>query len=205
MFCATFRSVIVALNSVCDFLYNLQVFMDCRCLTGFTFRTRMYAGRQWNVQAIGKTCDNHCKYLNIYIIFLLGFAYVTLLDSVPSMSATLRVVPENQRSLALGLQIMYIKLFGTIPAPVIFGKFFDATCRLWQKACPTSGNHGNCRFYDNYWMSRYMLLSALTGKTMTFVYYSMAYYSYKNPDGKRCFEWGEILRIHIFLVRFVVF
>ncbi|CAG0923024.1 unnamed protein product [Notodromas monacha] len=166
----------------------VKVFMDCRCLTGFTFKTRNYAGRQWNVQAVGKTCDNHCKYLNIYILFCIGFAYLTLLDSVPSMSATLRSVPESQRSLALGLQIMYVKLFGTIPAPVIFGRFFDKTCRLWQKACPMQQSQGNCRFYDNYWMSRYMLLAALTGKTMTFVYYGMAYYNYKSPDGQLCYD-----------------
>ncbi len=51
-----------------------------------------------------------------------------------------RVVPESQRSLALGLQWVFVRLLGTIPGPIIVGKIFDSTCLLWNesKACHAS-------------------------------------------------------------------
>ena len=64
-----------------------------------------------------------------------------------------RCVPDTHRSFALGLQWIVVRLFGTIPGPILFGALIDNTCRLWQDTC---GMDGACRNYDNLYMSRYV-------------------------------------------------
>ena len=57
-----------------------------------------------------------------------------------------RVVADDQRSLALGLQSAIWRLSGAIPGPVIFGIIFDSSCLKWEGTC---GHRGNCWLYDN--------------------------------------------------------
>ena len=57
-----------------------------------------------------------------------------------------RVVADDQRSLALGLQSAIWRLSGAIPGPIIFGIIFDSSCLKWEGTC---GHHGNCWLYNN--------------------------------------------------------
>ena len=45
----------------------------------------------------------------------------------------------------MGLNIMMLRLIGSIPGPIIGGKLIDMTCIAWQEDC---GSEGNCRLYD---------------------------------------------------------
>lgn len=63
-----------------------------------------------------------------------------------------RCVHDDQRSFALGIQWIKVRLLGTIPAPMIFGTLIDETCILWQESCDDAGS---CLVYDNQYMSRY--------------------------------------------------
>ena len=40
-------------------------------------------------------------------------------------------ISNVQRSLALGIQWLVIRLLGTIPGPVAMGKLFDLACTRW--------------------------------------------------------------------------
>lgn len=66
-----------------------------------------------------------------------------------------RCVHDNQRSFALGIQWIKVRILGTIPAPMIFGTLIDNTCILWQESCDDAGN---CLVYDNHYMSKYVPL-----------------------------------------------
>jgi hypothetical protein len=65
---------------------------------------------------------------------------------------TFRCVHDDQRSFALGIQWIKVRLLGTIPAPLIFGRLIDESCVLWQDSCD---GQGSCLMYDNKYMSRY--------------------------------------------------
>ena len=52
---------------------------------------------------------------------------------------------EEQRSLALGVQSVFFRLFGAIPGPIVFGAIIDSGCIYWQFEC---GRRGNCWVYD---------------------------------------------------------
>ena len=57
-----------------------------------------------------------------------------------------RVVADDQRALALGVQSAMFRLLGAIPGPLIFGALFDYACLSWQVEC---GQRGNCWLYNS--------------------------------------------------------
>ena len=62
-----------------------------------------------------------------------------------------RAVPDNQRSYALGIQLLIVRLLGFIPSPVLIGVVIDSNCILWSKtAC---GRQASCLAYQNYQFS----------------------------------------------------
>lgn len=46
---------------------------------------------------------------------------------------------EEERSFALGMQFVIFRLFGYIPAPILFGNLIDSTCLLWKSTCGSKG------------------------------------------------------------------
>ena len=64
-----------------------------------------------------------------------------------------RCTDPDQRTFALGVQMIIWRLLGSIPGPVIFGLAIDNACSLWQT---TNGGVGSCQVYDNYSFSRYV-------------------------------------------------
>lgn len=66
-----------------------------------------------------------------------------------------RCVQDDQRSFALGIQWIKVRLIGTIPAPMVFGALIDETCILWQESCYEED--GACLVYDNQYMGRYVV------------------------------------------------
>ncbi|OXB79354.1 UNVERIFIED_CONTAM: hypothetical protein H355_008159 [Colinus virginianus] len=65
-------------------------------------------------------------------------------------------VPDKQRSFALGVQSVFLRLLGTVPGPILFGVAIDNSCSLWDvDECKTKGA---CWVYDNERMA-YLLMS----------------------------------------------
>lgn len=44
------------------------------------------------------------------------------------------------------MQFVIFRLFGYIPAPIVFGNLIDSTCMLWKSTCGEKG--GRCLIYD---------------------------------------------------------
>lgn len=59
-----------------------------------------------------------------------------------------RLFDTNLRTLALGVQWIFLRLLGTIPGPVIFGYLFDISCRIKLPKCHDS-EHSQCGLYSN--------------------------------------------------------
>jgi hypothetical protein len=84
--------------------------------------------------------------VNLFVISIQPFFYCSLLYRV------CRCVQDDQRSFALGIQWIKVRLIGTIPAPMVFGALIDETCILWQESC--NEENGACLVYDNQYMGR---------------------------------------------------
>ena len=95
-------------------------------------------------------------------------------NSSPLLSAT-RCVSDDIRSLALGLQSMLFRLFGSIPSPLIYGALFDTSCLYWQEQC---GARGNCWVYDNTQLSFRLLSLPCAGMVLTSLFTLLAWKLY---------------------------
>lgn len=79
-----------------------------------------------------------------------------------------RSVGENQKSLALGLNNIATSLLATMPAPIIYGRIIDSTCKLMSSNYADSG--GFCLKYDS---TRFRYL--LHGVTIGFIFIGLLF------------------------------
>ena len=94
-------------------------------------------------------------------------------------SCECRCVAEQQRTLALGLQSVVWRTFGSIPGPVIFGVMFDSACIFWQEEC---GRRGNCWVYENKHVSERAVSIAIVGIFMNFVFSFLCWIVYPRKN-----------------------
>ncbi|XP_011292793.2 solute carrier organic anion transporter family member 4A1 [Musca domestica] len=146
-------------------------YRDCGCI-----HTTLAASQ---FEATNTMCPSSCQYLPYFVILCFVLMMFTFLATMPALSATLRCVYDDQRSFALGIQWIKVRLLGTIPAPMIFGTLIDETCILWQETCDEQA--GACLVYENSQMSRYMWMLALTGKLCSVAFFFAAWWFYIPP------------------------
>ncbi|XP_053675712.1 solute carrier organic anion transporter family member 4A1 [Anopheles nili] len=161
-------------------LENAKVYRDCTCINA-TFHgdasPQMYGGGSYD--AVNTMCQSQCGHLWMFVALCFLVMFFTFLATMPALSATLRCVHDDQRSFALGIQWIKVRVLGTIPAPMIFGRLIDETCILWQES--SCDDHGACLVYDNAFMSKYMLLLALIGKACSILFFFGAWFYYIPP------------------------
>ncbi|XP_058418318.1 solute carrier organic anion transporter family member 4A1 isoform X1 [Diceros bicornis minor] len=149
-----------------------KVYRDCSCVSqncssGFGHAT---AGK----------CTSTCQRKPLLLVFIFVVIMFTFLSSIPALTATLRCVCDQQRSFALGIQWIVVRILGGIPGPIAFGWLIDKACLLWQDQC---GQQGSCYVYHNAAMSRYMLIAGLVYKVLGFLFFAAACVLYKPPKG----------------------
>ena len=142
----------------------------------FTFDTSYLLSQGGSAQR--KTCASDCGLLIPFIIVQFCGVFLTFFATMPSVVASLRAVHEEERSLALGLQSIILRVVGSIPGPILFGVFMDKACSLWEQTCGncsllslhsykilfslllfsvllsySTEERGSCLLYDNYQMA----------------------------------------------------
>ncbi|XP_015183412.1 PREDICTED: solute carrier organic anion transporter family member 4A1 isoform X4 [Polistes dominula] len=161
---------------------DVKVYADCSCIQSSNKNwTTNINNENITYEAINTTCTSTCSYLWLFVVLAFCNMFVTFLCTMPALSSTLRVVRDDQRSFALGIQWIKVRILGTIPAPMVFGTLIDETCILWQENCD---GRGACLVYDNYYMSSYMLALAFIGKAASLLFFFLAWWSYIPPVNK---------------------
>ncbi|KAJ8670806.1 hypothetical protein QAD02_002065 [Eretmocerus hayati] len=172
-------------------LNNAKVYSNCSCIDksitrAITRRADSEAGSTPHpvhyFEAINTRCDSKCSLLFPFLALAFCNMLATFLCTMPALSATLRVVRDEQRSLALGVQWIKVRVLGTIPSPVIFGALIDNTCTLWHEA---DDRGAYCLIYDNFYMSRYMFALAFIGKTASLLFFILAWRAYVPPGSRK--------------------
>ncbi|XP_067214968.1 solute carrier organic anion transporter family member 4A1 isoform X2 [Linepithema humile] len=161
---------------------NVKIYTGCSCIhTPAMNLTTDNTGDVVQYEAINTTCSSKCSYLWLFIVLAFCNMFMTFLCTMPALSSTLRVVRDDQRSFALGIQWIKVRILGTIPAPMVFGALIDDTCILWNQTCE---GRGACLVYDNYYMSRYMLALAFIGKAASLLFFFLAWWTYVPPGSR---------------------
>lgn len=158
---------------------GVNIYNDCQCIDSPGKNMTNHLDQTVISQATRDKCSNSCGQLGGFLTLIFLCMLFTFLVSMPSLSATLRCVADSQKSFALGIQWITVRLLGTIPAPIIFGKLIDLSCLRWQTSCNSSD--GACIFYDNQVMNRNTLILACLLKSLSTVFFISAYTLYKAP------------------------
>ncbi|OWR47747.1 hypothetical protein KGM_215607 [Danaus plexippus plexippus] len=97
--------------------------------------------------ATAGACNPPCTTIFPFLVLLFFMTFVVAVTQMPLLMIVLRSVSEEERSFALGMQFVIFRLFGYIPAPIVFGNLIDSTCILWKQSC-NGEQGGRCLLYD---------------------------------------------------------
>ncbi|KAM9319744.1 solute carrier organic anion transporter family member 2B1 [Gastrophryne carolinensis] len=92
------------------------------------------------------SCGTGCfhLFLPFMVLSCLG-GILASLSQTPSFMLILRSVNPTEKSLAIGIQFMLLRILAWLPGPVMFGSMIDSTCILWGKKC---GSKAACQYYN---------------------------------------------------------
>ncbi|XP_063164277.1 solute carrier organic anion transporter family member 1B3-like isoform X2 [Candoia aspera] len=118
------------------------VFHNCSCVEKADATMR-------NSSAVLGEChrsDECSRSFIYYIIIKVVSSFMFSLSAIPLYMLLIRCVPQDLKSLAVGLFLLVIRALGGIPAPVYFGAVIDKSCLKWART--PCGQKGACRLYD---------------------------------------------------------
>ncbi|KAI1242475.1 hypothetical protein IHE44_0006020 [Lamprotornis superbus] len=93
------------------------------------------------------TCGTGCSHLFVPFVVLSCLAGILASTShTPSFMLILRSIQPEDKSFAVGIQFMLLRVLAWMPGPVLYGSAIDTTCMLWERRCE---RRAACRYYDN--------------------------------------------------------
>lgn len=116
-------------------------YSDCSCISNST-----HSYDDGGTARSGE-CRPFCQ-AQLIIYFAVGLLWSSsmTLMAIPGLMLTLRCVSDEDRSLTVTIGNVISKIFGQIPAPIVFGALIDGCCILHQTI---SGKEGSCLLYNN--------------------------------------------------------
>jgi len=140
----------------CKTSSELKSYSNCSCLTSIT------NGSAVSGSCLSKLVTVATRSLVISLIFC--FIFCVFMGKVIQIQIVLSTVKYEQlQSYALGIQWIFVRLFGAIPGPLIYGKIADLACLNRSRKCDVTGS---CRLYDNNSLSNYMFFTCLSERVV---------------------------------------
>ncbi|XP_064797771.1 solute carrier organic anion transporter family member 2A1-like isoform X3 [Oncorhynchus masou masou] len=127
--------------------HRVQTYTMCSCVTALSAVPAGAAGMGMG-RALPGSCTTSCPHLVLPAILLIAFAgFIASLSHNPIYMMVLRTVFQEEKSFAIGVQFLLIRMLAWLPAPAVFGLAIDYSCVWWKHAC--GKKQGACGYYDN--------------------------------------------------------
>ncbi|XP_065406322.1 solute carrier organic anion transporter family member 4C1 isoform X2 [Chrysemys picta bellii] len=153
-----------------------KTYQNCSCIG---MPKRLPDSEEVPFEALAGKCRTQCTFLPLFLGFFFFAVVFTFMAVTPTTVAIFRCVPDKQRSFALGVQSVFLRLVGTIPGPILFGVAIDSTCTLWDvNKCDIKGA---CWVYDNSKMAYMLIGISAACKVITILFIITAFCLYKPP------------------------
>ncbi|KAJ7335736.1 hypothetical protein JRQ81_013677 [Phrynocephalus forsythii] len=153
---------------------DTKVYSNCSCVTEPTVIIENTIKG-----AISGKCQSKCTALPWFFSFFFLAVVFTFMAVTPTTVAILRCVPEKHRSFALGVHMLFLRIFGTIPGPILFGISIDSTCTLWS--VDKCGIKGACWTYNNSKMAIMLMVISACSKAVSIVFIFISHFLYNPP------------------------
>ncbi|XP_024419047.2 solute carrier organic anion transporter family member 6A1 [Desmodus rotundus] len=184
--CSTFYSPVCGRDNIgyfspcfagCTYSKTIDIhktYFNCSCITdGLT--TSDVEGDF--IDARSGICDTKCYKLPLFIVVIFSTLIFAGFSGIPSMMTILRIVSDKQRCLALGVSFVILRIFGSIPGPIIFKAVGESSCTFWDRG--HCGNREHCWIYNKTKMAYLVLGICFSCKVCTIFFTAIAFGLYK--------------------------
>lgn len=151
----------------CKSILNEEKFTNCSCIYP--------QGNSSEGSAVKGFCETQtgCKTYIAFTLLIVVVLFSVFITAIANKTVVLRCVPFNQRAYALGFQFIIQRCLGFLPGPILFGRIFDAACRLWGESC---GKKGNCQFYDMKKLTDSLGYTGFCFTGVSFIFYFLCFW-----------------------------
>ncbi|XP_060592764.1 solute carrier organic anion transporter family member 4A1-like isoform X2 [Ruditapes philippinarum] len=154
---------------------GVKSYFNCSCVYSATANmTNEYS----DLSMIPGLCTGKCDWVWVFCVLFLVVMILTFATMSPGVTALFRCVPDKQRSVGIGVNLLFVRLVGTTPGPILLGAIIDSTCTIWQDTC---GTQGSCWLYDKGTMGVRIMLWFMILKMCGFLLFVLASVVYKPP------------------------
>ncbi|XP_033735058.1 solute carrier organic anion transporter family member 4A1-like isoform X2 [Pecten maximus] len=154
---------------------DVKEYFNCSCISG---EMSTLSSVEVHTDAVGGSCADQCIWFYVFCILLFFNMLFTFMTMPASTTATFRCVPPKQRSLAIGVELLVVRLLGTTPGPILLGAIIDSACSVWQESC---GKTGSCWTYRKSDLGIRLMVWFAAIKLMGVIFATIAYKVYVPP------------------------